>query len=83
VAQGAQLLFAYAIGIGIPFVLAAAFAGPFLQFVRQGGPWMHRMEIVIGVVLLLTGLLFLSERGMAWISTWMLEAAPGLWEGLL
>ncbi len=83
VVQGASLLFAYAIGIGIPFVLAAAFAGPFLLFVRQGGPWMHRMEIVIGVVLLVTGLLFLSERGMAWVSTWMLEAAPGLWEGLL
>lgn len=81
--QGALLLFAYGVGIGVPFVLAAAFAGPFLRFVRAGGPWMHRMELVIGVILLLTGLLFLSERGMAWISAWMLEAAPNLWEGLL
>ena len=83
VLRGAQLLFAYAVGIGVPFLLAAAFVGPFLRLVRPSGGVMQRVEIGIGVVLVLTGLLFLSERGMAWISTWMLEAAPGLWDGLL
>jgi cytochrome c-type biogenesis protein len=77
VGQGALLLSAYAIWLGIPFLLAALFAGPFLGFMKRFRKHMGAVEKAMGGVLVLTGILFLSGH-MASMSYWLLETFPVL-----
>jgi len=55
---GAALLFVYALGRGVPVVLAGTFAGV-LKGVRSLGRWSGIMEKAGGVIILLVGLYFL------------------------
>ncbi len=73
--QGALMLGAYALGIGIPFMLASLFSN---QFMRLMGRLRSRMEIVekvIGSALVITGVLFLTGS-MQVIAGWLLETFP-------
>lgn len=74
-ARGALLLAAYSIGIGVPFLLAAAFAGPFLARAGRMRRWMPLVEKLMGALLVLTGILFMTG-GMAWIAQWLIETFP-------
>lgn len=75
--QGAGLLFVYALGIGIPFILAAMFAGPFMAIMSRFRKHIGRVEKVMGALLVVTGILFLTG-GMPYISYLMLEWFPQL-----
>ncbi|PVB62730.1 cytochrome c biogenesis protein CcdA [Labrenzia sp. 011] len=75
VGQGALLLSAYALGLGIPFLVAALFAGPFLKFMKRFRKHMGVVEKTMGVVLVLTGIMFLTGQ-MAVLSYWLLETFP-------
>lgn len=75
VAQGAVLLSAYALGLGIPFLLAALFAGPFLKGMKRFRKHMGLVEKAMGGVLVLTGVMFLTGQ-MAVLSYWLLETFP-------
>ncbi|ETR76579.1 cytochrome C biogenesis protein [Afipia sp. P52-10] len=75
--RGALLLFAYALGIGIPFLLAALFIGPFLRLMARLRAHMAAVEKVIGAGLVLTGLLLLTGT-MPVIAGWLLETFPVL-----
>lgn len=75
VGQGAILLSAYALGLGIPFLLAALFAGPFLKFMTKFRKHMGLVEKGMGVVLVITGIMFLTGQ-MAALSYWLLETFP-------
>lgn len=79
VTQGVALLAVYAAGIGLPFLAAAAAVGPFMRFLKRFRPWLGRIERIMGVLLVLTGLLFLTGS-MADIAQWILETFPGLAE---
>jgi cytochrome c-type biogenesis protein len=73
--QGALLLGTYSLGIGIPFMIAALFAGPFLKFMvrfRKYIPWVER---ILGVFLILTGVLFITGSVVD-IAFWLLETFP-------
>lgn len=74
-ARGALLLGAYALGIGIPFMLASLFSGPFMQLMARMRGHMGAVEKVIGFGLVLTGVLFLTGW-MPRIAGWMLETFP-------
>lgn len=76
-ARGALLLAAYALGIGIPFLLAALFVGPFLRLMTRLRPHMGAVEKVIGGGLVLTGVLLLTGS-MPVIAGWLLETFPVL-----
>jgi cytochrome c-type biogenesis protein len=76
-AQGALLLAAYALGIGVPFMLASLFSGPFMRMMARLRGHMATIEKVIGGALVLTGVLFLTGA-MPRISGWMLETFPTL-----
>ena len=76
-AQGAALLGAYSLGIGLPFILAAAFAGPFMALMVRLRGQMRLIENVIGASLVLTGLMFLSGA-MPQVSNWLLQTFPAL-----
>lgn len=73
--RGASLLAAYSFGIGIPFLLAAVFASRFLAWAARFKKHMHKVEIAMGVLLILTGLLFVTGQ-MSTISYWLLETFP-------
>ena len=75
--QGAGLLFAYAMGIGVPFLLAALFAGPFVQLMRRFRTHMGMVEKVMGGLLVVTGLLFMTGQ-MANMGYWLLKIFPAL-----
>lgn len=76
-ARGALLLGAYALGIGIPFVLVSLFSGSFIRLMSRLRPYMGTVEKVIGAALVLTGILFLTG-GMPRIAGWLLETFPTL-----
>ena len=77
VARGTSLLAIYAAGLGVPFLLVAAFLP------RLGGlmGWMKRhmeqIERVMGLLLWTIGLLMLTG-GFSTFSYWLLETFPGL-----
>lgn len=73
--QGALLLASYGLGIGVPFLLAAAFAGPFMRFMGHFKRHLLTVERVMGVLLILTGGAFLTGQ-MANFSFWLLETFP-------
>jgi cytochrome c-type biogenesis protein len=77
VAQGMGLLALYAAGLGIPFLLAALFMGPFTRLLARLKPRMGLIEKIMGGLLVLTGIAFLSG-GMATAAFWLLETFPAL-----
>ncbi len=76
-AKGTLLLAVYALGLGLPFLLVAAF------FPRLKGPmnWLKRhmrtVEKLSGTLLLIVGVLMLTGK-FSDISFWLLETFPGL-----
>lgn len=75
--QGVLLLAVYAAGLGLPFLLAALFAGPFIGFMKNFRRHMATVERVMGVFLVVTGTLFITGH-MASFSYWLLETFPTL-----
>jgi cytochrome c-type biogenesis protein len=73
--RGAGLLAAYSIGIGIPFMLAALFAGRFLNLANRFKRHMHKVEMAMGSLLVVTGLLFVTGS-MSRIAQWLLDTFP-------
>jgi cytochrome c-type biogenesis protein len=77
VGQGALLLAVYSLGLGIPFLLAAFFVKPFMNFLARFRRHLGMVEKAMGVLLILTGILFLTG-GMQTMSFWLLEKFPTL-----
>jgi cytochrome c-type biogenesis protein len=75
--RGALLLLAYALGIGIPFIIAAVFAGQFMRFMAKFRSHMGKIEKVMGAMLVMTGILFISGD-MQTISYYLLDKLPNL-----
>ena len=76
-AEGAALLLAYSLGLGIPFLLAAAFAPTFLGWTLRFRRQLPKVEKAMGGLLVLTGLLFVTGQ-MSTMSFWLLETFPVL-----
>lgn len=74
---GTSLLFVYALGLGIPFILAAVAIRPFLGFMQRFKRHFGTLEKIMGLLLIATGLLFLFGA-QNWLGQWMLETFPGL-----
>jgi cytochrome c-type biogenesis protein len=77
VGDGAMLLAAYSLGLGIPFILAALFSGAFMRFLGRFRIHLGRVEKVMGGLLVLAGVLFLTG-GVQAAAYWLLETFPGL-----
>ena len=77
VLKGAGLLAVYSLGLGIPFLLAAAGVGTFLKFLGRFRYHLGKVERVMGVLLVLTGVMFLTGS-MQTMSYWLLEHFPWL-----
>ena len=77
VGQGAFLLAVYSAGLGIPFMAAALFSGPFVRLMRRFRRHMITVERTMGGLLVVTGLLFITGQ-MTILSNWLLGLFPGL-----
>ena len=75
--EGALLLLAYALGLGIPFLLSAMLLERAVAALRRIRNWIPVIEKATGALLVLTGLLFLTGS-MSELSYWLLEAFPAL-----
>ena len=73
--RGASLLAAYSVGIGLPFILAAVFASQFLGWAARFKKHMQKVEMAMGGLLVITGVLFMTGQ-MSAISFWLLEQFP-------
>ncbi len=74
---GVSMLLVYSLGLGIPFVLAAVAIRPFLGFMQRFKHHLGTVEKVMGGLLVITGVLFLTG-GLNWFGFWILETFPEL-----
>ena len=77
ITYGMGLLAVYSAGLGIPFILAAVAMKPFMDFMARFRRHLQRVERVIGALLVLTGILFMTGS-MADIAFWILETFPSI-----
>ena len=75
--KGAGLLAVYSAGLGLPFLGAALAIEPFFRFIKRFSQHFGKVEKVVGVLLVLTGVAFLTG-GMQTMSFWLLETFPAL-----
>lgn len=76
-AEGGVLLGCYALGMGLPFLAAAAAAPWFLSVMKRARPWLRHIERVLGVILVVTGVLFVTGS-FRQIGIWLYETFPWL-----
>jgi cytochrome c-type biogenesis protein len=77
VGEGALLLAAYSLGLGVPFLIAALFSGAFMRFLGKFRVHLGRVEKAIGGLLVVAGVFFLTG-GVQTVSYWLLENFPML-----
>ncbi len=75
--RGASLLATYSLGIGIPFLLAALMARPFMAFMGRMRRHLHRVEQIMGAALVLTGIAFITGSVNAF-GFWLQDLFPAL-----
>lgn len=77
VGYGAVLLAFYSLGLGVPFILAAAFSAPAIRLMQRFRRHLATVERLMGALLVTAGVLFLTGY-MASFSYWLLETFPVL-----
>ncbi len=75
--KGALLLTAYSAGIGVPFLLAAAFVEPFMRVATSLKRRMRWIEISMGTMMIATRVLIIGGS-LSNVSGWILQHAPAL-----
>ena len=73
----ADEVFVYSLGLGVPFIVAAFAIEPFAAFLSRFRNYLHRIEQVMGGLLVLTGVAFLTGS-INQMSVWLLETFPVL-----
>ncbi len=75
VAEGVKLLAIYSLGLGIPFLLVAAFTGGILARLKSIGHVGRLLQILAGAVMVLMGVAIITGR-LSTFSFWLLETFP-------
>lgn len=75
--EGARLLLIYSLGIGLPFLVAAFFAGAFMRWSAKFRTRLDLIEKAMGAFLVLAGVLIFTGQ-MPAIANWLIEAFPAL-----
>ncbi len=60
VGQGAVLMFAYSLGLGVPFLLVGAFIGVARRWLKKVNPYLEFIELMSGLLLVLIGALIVT-----------------------
>ena len=77
VPRGMTLLACYALGIGLPFLFAAAAFQPFLRMAARFKTRMRAIETAVGALMIATGVL-ITTGSLAGTSGWLLRTFPAL-----
>ena len=77
--RGTALLAVYALGLGIPFLLAAIFIRRAIGLMNRLKPYLKTIEKIMGALLVVVGLMLLFGAFSAF-SFWLLETFPALAE---
>ena len=77
VGRGVALLAVYSLGLGVPFLIAAAFTGAFLRHMRRIRKVSKPLQIGAGVILIAMGGALITGY-LSSFAFWLLEAFPGL-----
>jgi cytochrome c-type biogenesis protein len=77
VGEGAWLLFIYALGLGVPFLIAAGFAGAFMRWAARFRSRLGLVEKAVGVFLIATGAIVFAGR-MPMLANWLVDVFPAL-----
>lgn len=77
VSRGTGLLAVYALGLGVPFLLAAIFINRAITVMNRVKPYLKTIERVMGLLLLIVGIMLLTGAFTAF-SFWLLETFPML-----
>lgn len=75
ITRGALLLFVYGMFMTLPFVIAALFARPFLNWVSRHRDKLQYVEKIMGAMLVLFAVL-IATNSVAYIAQWMIEVMP-------
>ena len=75
--EGARLLLVYSLGIGVPFLIAAAFASAFMRWSTRFRARLDLIEKAMGVFLVVAGVLIFTGQ-MPAIAFWLIETFPAL-----
>jgi cytochrome c-type biogenesis protein len=75
--HGIELLLAYGLGLGVPFLLAAMATAPFLRFVGRVRSRMQVLSAAMGGLMVLTGIAMLTGS-LSNVGGWLLQTFPAL-----
>ena len=75
VGHGAALLAAYSIGLAVPFLLTALALDRFLVWFQRFRPYLVRVERIAGMLLVILGLLLVTDR-FTLIASWLQGLTP-------
>lgn len=75
--EGARLLLIYSLGIGVPFLIAAAFASTFMRLSARLRARLGLIEKIMGAFLVAAGVLIFTGQ-MPAIAFWLIETFPAL-----
>ena len=78
IGQGTLLLFVYALGLGIPFVLAGLALDRWLRLARALRPRLRAVEVFSGLLLIGMGLLLFTDR-LSLLSSWLTRVFGNGW----
>ncbi|MEL7097852.1 MAG: cytochrome c biogenesis protein CcdA [Pseudomonadota bacterium] len=77
VARGTTLLGVYALGLGVPFLLAAMFLGQAMPLMNRIKPHLKLIERIMGALLIAVGLALVTGAFTSF-AFWLLETFPAL-----
>jgi cytochrome c-type biogenesis protein len=77
IGYGISLLATYALGLGIPFLLAALAVKPFMAFMQRFRRHLRKVEMAAGALLVATGILIFTNS-LGKFSYFLLDAFPWL-----
>jgi cytochrome c-type biogenesis protein len=77
IGEGIALLAVYSIGLGVPFLIAAAFTGAFLRHMKSIRKVSRPFQIGAGGIMVLMGVAMITGY-LSSLAFWLLEAFPGL-----
>ncbi|HDR29793.1 cytochrome c biogenesis protein CcdA [Rhodovulum tesquicola] len=75
VVKGGALLLVYGLAMTLPFVIAAAFARPFLRWMQRNRKYLGHVEKVMGGMLILFAVL-IATNSVAYIAQFMIDHVP-------
>lgn len=73
--RGAMLLMVYGLGMTLPFIVAAAFVGPFMRWMQRFRRHMGKVEKGMGVLLIVFAIL-IGTDSINVIAQWMIDYGP-------